>query len=285
MDNMLEVSNYVNNKYGNIYTAKGKGKSQIGGTRVTDFAKKILGNRILDLYLKYNALKLLNTATIVPIAFILGKEYLQKVLNQSGGGDPIPTNIPILDHALVGTYLKILGISTLDVTMGTLLPLGTLMIIHDLYTNHVSDEEQSGGGGSLIENTVPPNLIQNLTSVAQGRGLSENTLVNRFPEFNNQLQLGCSSGSCGPNVYTSYSPPVPTTGRVSGFPSKCMRNSTNITAWQGDVGSYSKVTVPSSMAGGGYTYEYITHPKTGKVYNINTKQGKSVLNNFVKSLK
>ena len=284
MDNMLEVSNYVNNKYGSIYTAKGNGKSQIGGNRVTDFAKKILGNRILDLYLKYNALKILNTATIVPMAFILGREHLQKVLNQSGGGDPIPSDIPILDHSLVGTYLKILGISTLDVTMGTLLPLGSLMIIHDLYTNHRSDEGQSGGA-NLIDNTVPPHMLQNLKSVAQGRGLAENTLVNRFPEFNNQLQLGCGSGSCGPNVYTSYKPVDAVSGRVQAFPSQGIRNSTATSLWQGNVGSYSRGTVPSSMAGGGSTYEYITHPKTGKVHNINTKQGKSVLNNYVKSLK
>ena len=43
MDNMLELSNYIDRKYGSIYTAKGNGRSQIGGTRVTDFAKKILG--------------------------------------------------------------------------------------------------------------------------------------------------------------------------------------------------------------------------------------------------
>ena len=284
MDNMLELSNYIDRKYGSIYTAKGNGRSQIGGTRVTDFAKKILGNRILDLYLKYNALKILNTATIVPMAFILGKEHLQRVLNQSGGGDPIPSDIPILDHPLVGTYLKILGISTLDVTMGTLLPLGSLMIIHDLFTNHDADAPQSGGG-PLVDNTVPPHMLQNLKSVAQGRGLSENTLVNRFPEFNSQLQLGCGSGSCGPNVYTSYRPVTSVSGHVNAFPSLGIRNSTATSLWQGDTGSYSRASVPSSMAGGGSSYEYITNPKNGKVHSIKSKQGQSVLNNYVKSLK
>ena len=43
-----------------------------------DFAKKLLGNRILDLYLKYTALKTLNSATMVPIAFIMGRDYLKK---------------------------------------------------------------------------------------------------------------------------------------------------------------------------------------------------------------
>ena len=280
MDTMLEMSNYIDKKYGNIYTAKGNGKTQIGGTRVKDFAKNLLGNRVLDLYLKYNALKVLNTATIVPLAFILGKEYLQKTMNQTGGGDPIPAHIPILDHPLVGSYLKILGLSTLDVTMGTLLPLGSLMIIHDLYTN-----QQDGGGRSIIDNSIPPNTFQNLDAFVRGQGVVENPALNSLPELNTQLQLSCASGSCGPNVYTSYTPSPAVRARVTGFPALGIKNGNSIAPWQGDTGSYQRAVIPTSMAGGGSSFQYITNPKTGKVHDINSKQGRTVLNNYVKSLK
>lgn len=256
MDNMLKLSNYIEKKYGSIYTKNGNGRVQVGGTKVKDFANKILGNRVLDIYLKYSAIKLLNSATIVPFAFILGKEYLGKVVNQTGGGDPIPKNIPILDHPLVGTYLKILGISTLDLTMGTLLPLGTLMIIHDLYKNRDSLLiEQSGGSRTIIGSSVPANFVQKIDGAIRGQGWVEHNFINSFPEVNNQMQLACSGGSCAANLL----PPV-----------------NNISV---------NTTIPSTMAGGGINFNYITNPITGSVYNINSKEGNKILNNYLKTLK
>lgn len=253
---MLKLSNYIGTKYGSIYTQNGNGKVQVGGTKVKHFAKKILGNRVLDIYLKYNAIKLLNSATIVPFAFILGKEYLSKIINQTGGGDPIPTKIPILDHPLVGTYLKILGISTLDLTMGTLLPLGTLMIIHDLYKN--SDNlllEQSGGSRTIMGSSVPANIVQKLDGAIRGQGWAEHSFINSFPEVNTQMQLACSGGSCAPNPSTSVN----------------------------NLGSSNMI--PSSMAGGGASFNYITNPITGLLTNINSKEGNKILNNYLKTLK
>ena len=256
MDNMLQLSNYIGDKYGSIYTKNGNGRVQVGGTKVKDFAKKILGNRVLDIYLKYNAIKLLNSATIVPFAFILGKEYLSKVVNQTGGGDPIPQNIPILDHPLVGTYLKILGVSTLDLTMGALLPLGTLMIIHDLYKN--SDGlliDQSGGSRTIVGSSVPANFFQKIDGAIRGQGWAEHNFINSFPEVNTQMQLACSGGSCGPNPSTTV-------------------NNLGI-----------NTVIPSSMAGGGPNFNYITNPITGLISNINSKEGNKILNNYLKTLK
>jgi hypothetical protein len=263
------LSRFITEKYGSIVSKNGRGKAQVGGTRVTDFAKKILGNRVLDVYLKYTAVKTLTSATMVPVAFILGKEYLEKVMNQSGGGDPIPADIPLLDHPLVGTYLKILGLSALDLTTGTLLPLGSLMIIHDLYTNSGS---QTGGARNFVGSSVPPNIVQQVGSVARGQGLAENTIANRFPNHNNQMQLSCNTGGCSPNIFTSYRAPDPAARNVTG-------------TWSGDLGMYQRAVIPNSMAGGGSNYQYITNPNNGKVYNINSKEGKGVLNNYLKTLK
>ena len=263
------LSRFITEKYGSIVSKNGRGKAQVGGTRVTDFAKKILGNRVLDVYLKYTAVKTLTSATMVPIAFILGKEYLEKVMNQSGGGDPIPADIPLLDHPLVGTYLKILGLSALDLTTGTLLPLGSLMIIHDLYTN---SDSQTGGARNFVGSSVPPNIVQQVGSVARGQGLAENTIANRFPNHNNQMQLSCNTGGCSPNIFTSYRAPDPAARNVTG-------------TWSGDLGMYQRAVIPNSMAGGGSNYQYITNPNNGKVYNINSKEGKGVLNNYLKTLK
>jgi hypothetical protein len=263
------LSRFITEKYGSIVSKNGRGKAQVGGTRVTDFAKKILGNRVLDVYLKYTAVKTLTSATMVPVAFILGKEYLEKVMNQSGGGDPIPADIPLLDHPLVGTYLKILGLSALDLTTGTLLPLGSLMIIHDLYTN---SDSQTGGARNFVGSSVPPNIVQQVGSVARGQGLAENTIANRFPNHNNQMQLSCNTGGCSPNIFTSYRAPDPAARNVTG-------------TWSGDLGMYQRAVIPNSMAGGGSNYQYITNPNNGKVYNINSKEGKGVLNNYLKTLK
>ena len=122
-------------------------KKQTGGAAsnitksLNDFAKKLVGNRALDLYLKYTGIKTLNSATLVPFALILGKDMFADVIKygvvvQKGGKDPLAKNIPLVDDPLLGTYLKFMGLSTLDLTPTTLVPLGILVGLHYLYTNN-----------------------------------------------------------------------------------------------------------------------------------------------------
>ena len=124
---------------------KNKNNLQDGGNLFHDLKKKvdtILDNRIFDIYLKYLAITSLNSATLVPIALLFGtkafKYYISddiehnKSINQYGGVK-IPKNIPFLDDELLGTYLKIIGLSSLDLTMNTLVPLGLLIALYDLY--------------------------------------------------------------------------------------------------------------------------------------------------------
>ena len=71
--------------------------------KLKDFAQSLVGNRVLDLYLKYLGVKTLTTATLVPVALIAGKSAMEKFLKnveQKGGA-----KLPVLDDPLNGNYL------------------------------------------------------------------------------------------------------------------------------------------------------------------------------------
>lgn len=117
--------------------------------KLYNFAEELVGNRVLDLYLKYMGIKTLTSATLVPVALILGKDAMEQFLNkevvkQDGGSDMLEEDIVIIDDPLIGNYLKLSGLSVLNLTAGTLVPLGVLMFIYDLY-----NKEQVQKGGSL----------------------------------------------------------------------------------------------------------------------------------------
>ena len=109
------------------------------------FTRKLVDNRVLDLYLKYRGIKMLNSATLVPIALILGKDVFRETVegykssSQSGGH-----KIVFLDDPLVGNYLKLSGLykTAQGVGPNTLLPLGILMVLYELY---YKNGKQSGG--------------------------------------------------------------------------------------------------------------------------------------------
>lgn len=137
-----------------------KSNLQLGGGKnpiniFSKFAKKLVGNRVLDLYLKYKGITTLNSYTLVPIALILGvdamKDYLKntnsistpttieeqmkmkprqnKLITQMGG----KVELPLLDDPLVGNYLKLAGLYHLPLTTNTLVPLGIIMVVYNLY--------------------------------------------------------------------------------------------------------------------------------------------------------
>ena len=105
------------------------------------FSTTLVDNRIFDLYLKYNGIKLLTTATLVPIALILGKKIFEDlVLSQKGG--VLEESYPVIDDPLIGEYLKLTGVVGLSsLTPNTLVPLGVLMYLYSIY-----NRSQKGGG-------------------------------------------------------------------------------------------------------------------------------------------
>lgn len=118
----------------NLYMNK---ETQKGGS-LTKFVKRTYGNRVIDLFAKYQGLKTLTSATLVPFALIMGRDALESLLkdDEQIGGALIPNNLPLLDDPLLGNYLKIAGLSTLQLTPNTLVPLGIIAVIYNLYLDN-----------------------------------------------------------------------------------------------------------------------------------------------------
>ena len=110
----------IKKNYGPLYTGRGKGRSQIGGMQVKSFLDRVINNRVLDIYLKYAGLKLLNSATIVPLALLLGKDAVEKYIMVQSGGGTMKIHIPLFAHPIVGTYLKIIGLAAGSLTIDTM---------------------------------------------------------------------------------------------------------------------------------------------------------------------
>lgn len=248
-DNSKKIKEYLKQRYGKLHDSKGKGKKQIGGVEVKAFLKKVVDNRVLDVYLKYLGVKTLTTLTLVPFALILGKDMFEKyVMTKGQDGGHIPEDIPIVDHPLVGTVLKLSGISLLRLTPGTLIPLGVAMIIYDL----LFGKKQEGGSRLITGNDIPMNTVQKFDQFFRGQEMSENVLnyPNRLPEINNSMNLQCQSGNCLPNDFSSHFDNSPFKADVNGFDKLGIPSTSNWTRWYGDIGEYKAEPIPYSMAGG-----------------------------------
>ena len=145
----LSIQSLVRN-YGSVFESTGgANKSQVGGLKIASFVKKISDNRVLDLYLKYVGVTTLSTGTLVPLALIMGRDVFKWVVNniinekktkQQKGGALLKNKIPVLDDALIGNYLKIAGLTAMSLSPATLVPVGILMVMYDLYYKN-----QTGG--------------------------------------------------------------------------------------------------------------------------------------------
>ena len=82
------INDLIVKTYGSIYKTSGgsiNGKKQYGGQNVNRWVKKILGNRIFDLYLKYLGIKTLTTATLVPFGLILSAKWVENMIKNKNG--------------------------------------------------------------------------------------------------------------------------------------------------------------------------------------------------------
>jgi hypothetical protein len=115
-----------------VYELTRKNEIQTGGN-IGKYVKRVYGNRVVDLFLKYNGLKMLTSSTLVPFALLYGKDYLESTLKGEQVGGALPSDIPIIDDPLLGNYLKLAGLSLVSLTPNTLVPLGVLMAIYHIY--------------------------------------------------------------------------------------------------------------------------------------------------------
>ena len=74
--------NITENNYGSIYKTTGGGNESFK-VKPHRWVKKILGNRVFDLYIKYLGVKTLTTFTLVPLDFISFSNNFKSALNLS----------------------------------------------------------------------------------------------------------------------------------------------------------------------------------------------------------
>lgn len=160
----FKFSDIINN-YGSEFKTTGGGlkkQGQRGGfgmDNIEKMARDVAGNRVLDLYLKYLGITLLTPATLVPIALIMGKQTFEQVVKdmkkndqmiQTGGEGFLDVRIPIVDDELIGNALKLAGLTALNITPYTLVPLGVLMYIYANYLNGAEENQQGGGIATVL---------------------------------------------------------------------------------------------------------------------------------------
>jgi len=311
----------VLSQYGNMFTSKGKGKKMFNGIGVRKFLKKVLGNRVFDVYLKYTGIKTLTTATLIPFGLILTQQYLDKMFNKKKGGGVIPKKIPVLDNPLVGSYLKLAGLSALDLTASTLLPLGVAMIIYDLSIRNLKKQV---GGRLSIGSSTPVNIIQKLDSLLSGQDGA--SLQEAY-----DLPLNCANGACqkaGISSEIEVSGPAPeyvdgllasgdNTGTMELTAPLQLEKANPATGWKpadptnnlmaggGDIGcaaqnisevlpGYEPVhaeippgeVIPqgAEQQVGGAAYNKITNPATGRKVSIYGRTGRNIVKNYLNYL-
>jgi hypothetical protein len=134
-------------------------------------ARALVGNRVLDLYLKYLGVTLLSTSTLVPFALVLGRDAFKAVVDEmkrQKGGNSLKetiknTKIPVVDDKLFGTYLALTGLSALQFTPQTLVPLGILMAAYHYYmskngSGRGNREQNMGRGRKFYKKYMARNL-------------------------------------------------------------------------------------------------------------------------------
>jgi hypothetical protein len=149
---------------------------QQGGSNLTDFVKKVTSSRVLELYLKYLGLTTLNSATLVPFALLLGKQYFEQYITkkvQRGGADLIPREIPFVDNPAIGTFLVLAGIPLVGLNAHTLVPLGVLMIVYEMVSQLYSRSSSSSSSSRpSSRRSSRPSSRRSSRSSSRSRGRS-----------------------------------------------------------------------------------------------------------------
>lgn len=164
-----------------------KNKIQKGGVKnLKQLVYKLFDNRLLDLYLKTLGITTLTTTTLVPIALIMGKDQFSKVVNRFKQTTELPKGkIPVLDHDLLGNYLKLGGLGSIAISPSTLLPIGFVITLMGFIANN---KDQTGGSKLPIGTNFPPSYIEVINNAINVTG-SDQGIWRSAPYINNNMQF------------------------------------------------------------------------------------------------
>ena len=116
-------------------------------SKIYNFTSSLVDNEVLDLFLKYQGITMLTTSTLVPIALLMGKDIFKSSVTNT---IKLKKKFPVIDDPLVGNYLKLSGLTTVAaLTPTTLVPLGIIMLLNNVYKNTYKDKQVGGNIGNI----------------------------------------------------------------------------------------------------------------------------------------
>ena len=140
------------------------------------FAEKIVGVKILKIYIDHLKIEHFQTNTLVPLALLLGKDAFTDFVRNSlqlGGG--VASKINIMEDPLICNYLKLAGLSTNKISKHTLIPIGILKLIHHMHVRHLT--QKNGDLRSYIKASWNKEIINLLKKYHKTTTLTTSTLV------------------------------------------------------------------------------------------------------------
>ena len=221
----------------------------------------------------------------------MSAEYADKIIKKKSLGKFTKKHLPVLDNAIVGNYLKIAGLSLLELTPATLLPLGVIMVIYELGIKNLIKQT---GGRLSVGSSIPPNFVQKIDAIVSGQ--TGAGLFEAYDLLNPKLQQECAAGACQPNNISKSRDFRPKGMKVNGFKNNKTPQSDSIHEIKHvknhevniDPTYKGNDKVLHLMAGGGIAnknvYNKIVNPKTGRKVNINGELGKSIVKNYLSFL-
>ena len=88
--------------------------------------------------------------------------------------DLLEKDLPFIDNKLVGTYLKLVGLSVMDLTPHTLVPLGAAGAFYDLaLRDMIGGYGQQGGARNITGSNIPLGFIQKVDYAIRGQSMPE----------------------------------------------------------------------------------------------------------------
>jgi len=111
---------YVNN----IYRDKGY---------LDKFIKKYIDINIPVILKHTRGIHILRTSTLIPIALIIEKKQLYNYLVYNKDSKLLYKNYKFIKDPLLSEYLQLINLSTENIYLSTLVPLGLLLVLYNLY--------------------------------------------------------------------------------------------------------------------------------------------------------